>query len=686
MARPLRIALFAASLATLIGVAPAAAEGFARIAIGPTGPAAPLPVGETFILHGPVADDVVEVQPVVVRTAWAAFGGAFAPKWTQAAGACARVAAALDPGDLRTGADGLPVGQQGVVDINSLWRPPTARPGIPGDDLPGRQRDYATLVEWQNAFVPAPWRAPAGPNRTFEVRVEADRFFRPGASYCLLMLERRANAIEDNRTVRRELVCGVEQCAGLGNVRRAMAAAKAVTACRTEARDRVMTALSQLERRPDEASPERCVKPTGSTRLDAEQRRAIAAALDAGLLDATMDMRWAALTLPIALVELSGGLSWHPGPVIAADSPFGRFVLTALGAADHVRLQPDGAWTTIDGALTVEQVALRRDGDVVVLSGGGASVRLEAQASAVQLPSSAVTLRDVILLAGGQIAVADEVVTLEQLGQRMLDGPFSLDTDGPAPDPSGEAERVAAVLGGVADAVARAAARGDGRPAGGASGWVDAQLGAWAETAYPAATRAQLDVAAEAARTFVSARTVWSEGISAVDFTLREVLVAGGATIHERAQLDTNTWFAHYVVPTLGLAWLERDGFAQSYVGFEFFGWANRADEPMWSNGWADWRRLLAVELGFALGARGLGPEGRIDGPVGALPPVFVGVAAHVLPYGSVSVGQALLRRRRTGLPGERGPVAGRLYVGASLQINLVQLFGGPLEAQGVMR
>ncbi|MCA9538509.1 MAG: hypothetical protein KC620_06445, partial [Myxococcales bacterium] len=80
----------------------------------------------------------------------------------------------------------------------------------------------------------------------------------------------------------------------------------------------------------------------------------------------------------------------------------------------------------------------------------------------------------------------------------------------------------------------------------------------------------------------------------------------------------------------------------------------------------------------------GLGPGGRIEGIGGGIPPIFVGAAFHLLPYGSVSVGRTLMRQRHSALDGEKADAASALYVGFSLQINVVQAIGKPFREEQV--
>jgi hypothetical protein len=91
----------------------------------------------------------------------------------------------------------------------------------------------------------------------------------------------------------------------------------------------------------------------------------------------------------------------------------------------------------------------------------------------------------------------------------------------------------------------------------------------------------------------------------------------------------------------------------------------------LWSNGFAsDWSRSFALELGFAPNVSSFGPDKRFAGYSG-FPPVFGGVALHIIPYTSLSFGGVLLDRKGSSLAEERPHATLKPYLGLNVQFNI---------------
>jgi hypothetical protein len=115
------------------------------------------------------------------------------------------------------------------------------------------------------------------------------------------------------------------------------------------------------------------------------------------------------------------------------------------------------------------------------------------------------------------------------------------------------------------------------------------------------------------------------------------------------------------------------ESFGLFYLGAEIHLAPNPVDEIQWKRGSQDLLRAVALEIGVAPYGGSFGPEHRYGG-LGALPPVFVGVAFHAIPYTSVTVGGAFLERRNSTIPEERTHTTFAPYIGLALQLNLPDL------------
>lgn len=139
---------------------------------------------------------------------------------------------------------------------------------------------------------------------------------------------------------------------------------------------------------------------------------------------------------------------------------------------------------------------------------------------------------------------------------------------------------------------------------------------------------------------------------------------------------DQKTWLFSYVTPTVGHAQIHsHDGwFSTVYFAAQIHLFPNPVDDPMYLHGIArDLKRSFALELGFASSVTSFGPDDRYRGVFG-LPPPFIALALHPLPYTSISVGEALLERRTTVLSVESPHWAPSFFVGFNVQLNVPDL------------
>lgn len=178
---------------------------------------------------------------------------------------------------------------------------------------------------------------------------------------------------------------------------------------------------------------------------------------------------------------------------------------------------------------------------------------------------------------------------------------------------------------------------------------------------------------ADALRFWVSNQQVWEKLREEFNVTITKAESVPFMTpIGARFAYSQENWFFSYVTPVIGYAGVDNgsEEFPIGYLAAQVHLVPNPVDSPLWTRGGRDWARLFALELGASLPAKEYGPGDRFTGWK-SLPPVFIGVVAHVLPYAGVSVGGVLLERRSTSVEGERATTIFPLYVGLNVQANV---------------
>jgi hypothetical protein len=157
----------------------------------------------------------------------------------------------------------------------------------------------------------------------------------------------------------------------------------------------------------------------------------------------------------------------------------------------------------------------------------------------------------------------------------------------------------------------------------------------------------------------------------------RIVTLTTTAPLATRVTFGSRTWAFSYVTPIVGYAGIVRpdDSFGLFYVGAQVHLDPNPIGDVLWHDGVTtkDLRRSVALELGIAPRGSSFGPDHRYDGVAG-LPPIFLGLAVHVLPYTSVTLGGTILDRRASSLTGEQPHAVFSPYIGLTLQLNVPDL------------
>jgi len=146
--------------------------------------------------------------------------------------------------------------------------------------------------------------------------------------------------------------------------------------------------------------------------------------------------------------------------------------------------------------------------------------------------------------------------------------------------------------------------------------------------------------------------------------------------------LTQNTWFANYVVPTVGYTLVR--GTTTPTTGLQIYGWPNVTNQPMWTNGAEDLRRALSLQLAVALPGDPFGPDDRFSG-MGNLPPILIGAGFNVIPWTTISAGAMLHDERRSTLSEESWHGHASFYVDFAVQTNvpdIIKLLVAPAKVE----
>jgi hypothetical protein len=167
----------------------------------------------------------------------------------------------------------------------------------------------------------------------------------------------------------------------------------------------------------------------------------------------------------------------------------------------------------------------------------------------------------------------------------------------------------------------------------------------------------------------------WQKSRSSLQLVKHTDSNAVSTPLKMRIAFTQKTWVFSYLTPVVGYASfpVDDDSFAVYYVATQLHFWPNPVNDVLWSRGFEDLKRSFALEVGVATKVSTFGPDSRFSGPRG-LPPLFGGVAFHLIPYTSVSGGVALVEERRSTLSEERAKLRWLGYIGLTVQFNIPDL------------
>jgi hypothetical protein len=643
----------------------ARADGIPIVTLTGVGPNQELPVHRAFYVTGDVPTTVENVQAIVVRRGTPGLFGGADPD-------CHDVVA-----DLR-------------MDLSAEWTTDEDDDYEDADGAPatvavrydaGIHRAYELFPHAESeargseVLVSAAWQRTDDRARSYKVLVPHDPgFFAAGYGYCLFVVAtERAQQLDD--TTLGQLVDGL---------------ARKVVACgdKSSCSDDALTDFEIHAERELAAS-----------RLVTEGPAGEAKSLASRLKDAARSE----LGASPGIVEARDHLEdrWHDKAMVnapasqtvwgeTATDPFAQATATLLARSaallPQVSTRGKGSGVTLfttDGKLAVRAVQILDDGRSVRV----ASSRSPSGDQARVLPATTdtlpvtenLTLYDLIQLGRSQVRVDREWISLAALGDRL--SAIGLDTwtaDDAAYLGAAHAQmkQLATYVDRITAGVKCAPHAFGSAEADQSRDAVDRELGEWLVCAKvdPAAIGAlaeQLDELAYEDQAWTAAAD------KLVARARRLVTITATTPTGPRVRFTSRTWAFSYVTPMIGYAGVVRpdESFGLFYLGVQLHAAPNPVDEVLWRSGVTtkDLRRALALEIGVAPYGGTFGPQRRYSGPAG-LPPIFLGLAVHLIPYTSLTVGGTILDRRNSTLADEQPHAILAPYLGFTVQLNLPDL------------
>ncbi|HTR56010.1 MAG TPA: hypothetical protein VMJ10_35280 [Kofleriaceae bacterium] len=369
-----------------------------------------------------------------------------------------------------------------------------------------------------------------------------------------------------------------------------------------------------------------------------------------------------------------------------ATDPFAHALATMLARSaallPQVRTGSVALFTT-DGRLQVNALRVLDDGRSIRVATSktpsGDQARVLTATTDTLAIADGLTLYDLIQLGNGRVRVDKDWITLPELGERLS----GLGLDAWTPDDTAYLTAAAAQLRRLTEYVDDATS-GAQCPHGTlasteAEQTADAvrrHLGEWLVCQH-ADVRA-LESLSQQLDDLEREDRAWKE--TRDELVAREkqiVTLTTTAPIAARVEFTSTTWVFSYVTPFVGYAAVVQpdESFGLFYVGAQIHLAPNPVDDPLWRDGVTtrDLSRAVALELGVAPYGGSFGPNNRYSGP-GSLPPLFAGIAVHVVPYTSLTFGGSFVDRKDSPIPQEQAHLAFAPYFGFTVSLNLFDL------------
>ena len=684
-----------------------AADAIPVVKVTPAGPDRMIPLDSPFYLTGEVAANVQRVQAFVVRKK---------KPWLLSQGegpSCSEVGSQLTK--LRGGQDGraLDAIAPGVRLTSNIWDthadysvlvPPNAEPTNPpaADDT-------------------APASGGKSPQRQFTILVvNEESFFLPGSSFCVLLWAQTVSRDEDTATLadlliaraRKNEACAHKDTATLQNE------------CRDDLEDERDADLKQALTK---VSPDK--QATFLSRVMTFEEHAFDLVVAPKRMEA-IATSWSTTTTPSApapIFQRPGvplRLRYTPPPDTEAKRDITRkppesdadyedrvrrrdenLALEALARATVLLLAHHGAllpmasddaplrYYSLDGKIRVEKIDFLADGRFRVTGPTGTSPPLTIDAKKLRLSGSDFTLNDLFVLMEGSVPLGERLLpvteipslraqiaqdgsesTVKTLSEaaaallrfdRLLARMFAEETD-----THGTPERALRDLATFlrlrvrpcrAQDLATWGFRGDCGPADSKASWPGYAKG-----------QSPLGLLGDQIEKFLEASAAWSAretALAIVTETYDESSLV--RPIPTKVEFSQDLWVFSYVTPVIGRAVALNPDFPLSYAAVQVHFVPNLVESPQWSGAFPrEFLRAFALEFGMATGTGSFGPDGRFQG-WGTLPPLFAGLAVHIIPYTSLTFGAAIFERVSTVVPAEKPRLFVGKYVGFNVQINI---------------
>lgn len=652
-------------------VGSAGAADLTEITLGPSGPDGALPIRSAFYLKGTASKDVSEIHPVFVRYR-------FLP-WniTTKSRSCREVEAALSTLKQSEGAatKKFPAGQ-GLMKVDDLWAKPVKRPSEPEADFQQRSSLYDSLKSYHQAYIPGAWirdaAKEANTEATFKILVPKTAFFQDSAQYCMLLYRERTS-LADASTLERALedyATAVLSCekANPGTPQ---------SACINSEYDIVKKALAELlQKTPDPAGKVRKLFTgnIGKIATFLKHGETFKATLDAIVTtnEKTLNQKF----LPIG--DREAALVRVLLPVLSRTQ--------LLSALPNATTQETG-FVTPDSKIQV-RYAQFQDNSLLISSVADPSAALDKAAVSRTIPltleqlsfaDSGLSVKDIFELLNGNIRLdGSSRVPLSRLSATLfpyLSKPVIEIADLPDEARLAQITELKARLDAFKRLLERAAANpGAPPPLAGTDESAYQQLGFWLKEQRASLLRLVSTLSNrvdEQLFDIQKRRELHANTIKALQVLLTELY---GPVVDVRLSVSRDSWFFSYVTPITGFGAIlnTADTFWLNYVGVQIYLFPNPVDQPMWTNGKDDLRRLLSLELGVATASAPYGPDNRYGGFSAAnLRPLFVGVGAQIIPYITLSAGAVIMSRKISTLEAEKAATFVSPYVGISAQLNV---------------